>query len=98
MILLQPLDVHHRLGTLMPHMQGNDDMSDRFLRVRSIIEMTGLKRSTIYALAKAGRFPRPFKLSERSSAWSENAIREWMDSKNPIVVSQASSRSRENHQ
>lgn len=56
-------------------------MSDRFLRLNAVIEITGLKRSSIYALARAGDFPQPFKLSARSSAWSELAVREWMASK-----------------
>jgi prophage regulatory protein len=56
-------------------------VEDKFLRVRAVVEITGLARSTIYALAKASRFPSPFKLSARSSAWSELDVREWMASK-----------------
>jgi prophage regulatory protein len=56
-------------------------VNDKFLRVRAVVEITGLARSTIYALAKASRFPSPFKLGARSSAWSQREVAAWMESK-----------------
>jgi prophage regulatory protein len=38
-------------------------------RLPAIMMRTGLKRSSVYALIAAGYFPKPVKLSERSSAW-----------------------------
>lgn len=51
---------------------------ERLLRIGQVRELTGLTRSSVYRLAAAGRFPRPIKLSERSSAWPESAVRAWI--------------------
>lgn len=56
----------------------------RMLRLPKVIELTGLGRDSIYRLANAGQFPRPRKISERASAWREDEIREWIESR-PIA-------------
>lgn len=48
-----------------------------FLRLPEVQRRTGLSRSSIYA-AMARGFPRPVKLSERSSAWIESEIDVWI--------------------
>jgi prophage regulatory protein len=59
----------------------------RMLRLRDVIEITGLKRDSIYRLAAAGKFPRPRKLSERASAWNSREIQAWIESR-PVATSQ----------
>jgi prophage regulatory protein len=49
----------------------------RFMRLHEVVVTTGLPRSTIYWMAKEGRFPKPFKLSARSSAWRADEIAQW---------------------
>lgn len=56
----------------------------RLLRLRQVIELTGLKRDTIYRYIRAGQFPRQRRISERASAWREDEIKEWIDSR-PVV-------------
>lgn len=56
----------------------------KFLRVRQVIQLTGLSRMTIYRLELAGRFPRRRRLSENSVAWLESDIAAWADSR-PIA-------------
>jgi len=53
----------------------------RFLRAKEVIEITGIARSTIHALAAVGRFPKPVKISEggRASGWHEDEIHAWMN-------------------
>lgn len=55
----------------------------RLLRLPRVIELTGLGRDSIYRLARNGQFPRPRKLTAggRSSAWREDEIRAWIDSR-----------------
>ncbi len=53
-------------------------MKDRLLRLPEVEDTTGLKRSTIYQKAKQGLFPKPVKLTERSSAWRESEIQDWI--------------------
>ena len=49
------------------------------LRLKQVLARTGLSRSSIYAKAKAGEFPTPFKLGGgRSSAWLEHEIDQWL--------------------
>ena len=50
----------------------------RFVRLPEVTRLTGLGKSQVYALANAGKFPRPIKLSERCSAWQESEIRAWI--------------------
>jgi prophage regulatory protein len=56
----------------------------KFLRIRQVMEVTGLSRMTIYRLELAGRFPKRRRLSENSVAWLESDIAEWADSR-PIA-------------
>jgi prophage regulatory protein len=50
----------------------------RTLRLRDVESKVGLRRSTIYALAKEGQFPQPIKLSVHASAWIEEEIDAWL--------------------
>ena len=52
--------------------------SEAFIRLPEVSSLTGMKRSTIYARIKAGKFPPPCKLTERASAWRVGEIRKWM--------------------
>lgn len=49
-------------------------------RIRKVTETTGLPRSTIYALAAEGRFPKPVKITGcRASGWDSLAVQAWID-------------------
>jgi prophage regulatory protein len=49
-----------------------------FLRLPAVEARTGLKRSTLYARAAAGTFPKPYKLGLRASGWAEDEIEAWI--------------------
>lgn len=49
------------------------------LRLREIIKRTGLSRSTIYARAKDGTFPKPVPLGNQLSGWIEDEIDAWVN-------------------
>ncbi|BBN59334.1 helix-turn-helix transcriptional regulator [Hydrogenovibrio marinus] len=53
----------------------------KLLRLKQVMAETGLSRSYVYALSKDGKFPKPVKLSEKSVAWIESEIKEWIDQK-----------------
>lgn len=53
----------------------------RALRKNAVLEKTGLSNSTLYRLIKAGAFPKPFPLSERTCAWDEAAVDQWLAEK-----------------
>ena len=48
------------------------------VRRKQVEAITGLKRSSIYALMQRGEFPRPVKLSARSVGWPLTAVEEWI--------------------
>lgn len=56
----------------------SDFSETRLIRLPEVSRMTGLGKSQVYALANAGRFPAPIKLSERCSAWQESEVRAWI--------------------
>ncbi|MDR9499739.1 MAG: AlpA family transcriptional regulator [Hydrogenovibrio sp.] len=51
----------------------------RLIRMNEVRKLTGLSRSYVYALAAKGQFPKPVKLSERSAAWIESEVKNWID-------------------
>lgn len=56
-------------------------MLNKMLRVRQVIERTGLPRSSLYLLIERGEFPRQVKLGPRTVAWVESEIDEWMSAR-----------------
>ena len=57
------------------------EVAMRFLRVRQVMQMTGLSRMTIYRLELAGKFPKRRQLGENSVAWLESDITAWAESR-----------------
>jgi prophage regulatory protein len=50
----------------------------RVLRLPGVEAKSGLRRDSIYRLGKAGKFPKPVKLSEKASGWFEDEIDAWL--------------------
>ena len=51
------------------------------LKLPEVTALTTIKNSQVYALIQKGEFPKPIKLSERSSAWLASEVHEWIESK-----------------
>jgi prophage regulatory protein len=58
---------------------------NRILRLGSVLERTGLSRSTLYRKIEQGSFPRQVRISERCIGWRESDIEGWL--RNPIYYS-----------
>lgn len=57
-------------------------MTMRFLRLKEVMSLTGLGRSTIYKfMADETDFPKSVPLGGRAVAWVESEIEEWMESR-----------------
>ena len=54
-------------------------MASKILRLPTIIELTGLSRSSIYLQISRGLFPKPVSLGARAVGWRENEIQDWLD-------------------
>jgi prophage regulatory protein len=50
-----------------------------FYRLRDVMRITALSRSTIYRRIAEGRFPSPVHLGGRASAWPSAALQQWID-------------------
>ena len=55
---------------------------DRILRIRSVLDRTGLSRATLYRKMQQGTFPRQIAISTRCAGWRESAVKDWMN--NPM--------------
>jgi prophage regulatory protein len=53
----------------------------KFLRIRQVMQLTGLSRMTIYRLELAGEFPKRRQLSKNSVAWLDTDIIQWAESR-----------------
>ncbi len=58
-----------------PNLQDTD--AAVFLRIGTVIRMTGLARSTIYRLVAQDQFPSPVKLAPRAVAWRRVDLERW---------------------
>ncbi|PXA97193.1 AlpA family transcriptional regulator [Nostoc sp. 3335mG] len=54
------------------------DTPDRILRLKTVLERTGLSRSTMYRKMQNGTFPSNIRISARCTGWRESAVNEWM--------------------
>lgn len=50
----------------------------RLIKLPVVEIKTGKKRSSIYAMIEDNKFPKPVKIGERSSAWVEHEVDEWI--------------------
>jgi prophage regulatory protein len=53
------------------------EMTERFLRIREVGNITGLPVSSIYELMAKGKFPRQVRLGPQRVCWVEAEILEW---------------------
>ena len=62
-----------------------DAMVPVFLRMPTVMRMTGLGRSTIYRLMADQKFPCPVRLGPRAVAWRRSDLDRWSKTR-PIVT------------
>lgn len=56
-----------------------------FLRMPTVMRMTGLGRSTIYRLIADRKFPSPVRLGPRAVAWRRSDLDQWSEAR-PVVA------------
>lgn len=50
----------------------------RLIRLKEVMQTTGLARSTIYKVMKEGSFPSSVPLGARSVAWLDGEVQNWV--------------------
>jgi prophage regulatory protein len=68
----------------MPRHQEQDmsNKEERIIRLRTVLERTGLSRSTLYRKIGEGTFPRQIRIAARCAGWRESAVEAWL--RNPM--------------
>lgn len=61
------------------------DGSERILRLKAVLERTGLSRSTLYRKIQDGTFPKQVRIAARCAGWRQSAVAEWL--RNPMFYS-----------
>lgn len=51
---------------------------DRIIRLKTVLDRTGLSRATIYRKMVEGTFPRNVKISINGTGWHESAVARWI--------------------
>ncbi|MFI7859479.1 helix-turn-helix transcriptional regulator [Pseudomonas promysalinigenes] len=50
----------------------------RIIRLKEVIDLTGLARSTIYKYIAEGTFPKPVSLGDRCVGWVNSEVHDWI--------------------
>lgn len=50
----------------------------KLIRIRAVMDLTGLSKAYIYVLSNRGVFPKKVRLTERSSAWVHQEVVDWI--------------------
>ena len=53
----------------------------RLLRLPEVLRITGLARSTLFAMVARGEFPPPVHIGPRAVAWREDEVWAWVESR-----------------
>ena len=57
-------------------------MTDKkFIKLPTVMDLTGYRRTSIFDKVAEGSFPAPVKLGPRAVAWVSEEIEEWMDAR-----------------
>lgn len=56
---------------------------DRIVRLKTVLDRTGLSRATVYRKIGEGTFPRQIRISIHGAGWRESAINKWIE--NPVT-------------
>jgi prophage regulatory protein len=57
----------------------NTPQQEQFLRIASVVILSGLPKSSIYERIADGTFPRPIRIGLRAVAWPASTIKTWQD-------------------
>ncbi|WP_236621620.1 helix-turn-helix transcriptional regulator [Asticcacaulis benevestitus] len=52
--------------------------ADRIIRLKTVLDRTGLSRSTLYRKITEGTFPSQLKISVHGAGWRESSVNQWI--------------------
>lgn len=69
---------HFFLTTSIDFMNDNNEVVMKLIKLKDVMDITGLGRSTIYKYITEATFPKPVSLGKKSVAWVESEVQEWI--------------------
>lgn len=54
------------------------EAANRIIRLPEVLNLTGLKRATVYLKIKQGQFPKSISLGPRAAGWVQAEIQQWI--------------------
>jgi prophage regulatory protein len=54
---------------------------NNIIRLKAVLKMTGLSRSSVYSMMGKGCFPTNVSIGARAVGWVESEVRNWIDSR-----------------
>lgn len=54
--------------------------NERIIRLKTVLDRTGLSRATLYRKIGDGTFPRQVRISIHGAGWHESSVDRWIDS------------------
>ncbi|MGA4421493.1 helix-turn-helix transcriptional regulator [Ralstonia nicotianae] len=57
------------------------ETGNRILRIKQVMEITGLAKPTIYLHMKQGTFPKQIKLGPKAAGWLHSDVQSWINSR-----------------
>lgn len=70
----------------------------RFMRLKEVLDVSGLSRSTLARLEGAGSFPRRRPLSSRTVGWPEDEVLSWVNGRKDMWMTAGAQASRSKEQ
>lgn len=61
------------------HLEELREQRPGLCRLKTVIELTGLGKTTVYRLMKTGEFPASVKIGANSTAWRVAEVLAWVD-------------------
>ncbi|MBA4040383.1 MAG: DNA-binding protein [Sphingobium sp.] len=52
--------------------------TERIIRLKTVLDRTGLSRATLYRKIGEGTFPRQVRISIHGAGWHESAVNRWI--------------------
>ncbi|MGA4104368.1 helix-turn-helix transcriptional regulator [Ralstonia nicotianae] len=56
-------------------------MTAKLLRLPGVLDAVGIKKSCLYEMIRAGKFPAPVRLGARSVAWRQSDVDAWIEAR-----------------
>ena len=70
----QIIEVRRRPAAVVPLIP-----RDRLLRLPDVSAIVGIRKSTIYILMRANKFPKCVRVTSKTVAWPESAVLAWVN-------------------